>query len=290
MHFIRTIKSEQELNLNGEMWYISDIIQAIKSDIENVINEYSLPVKIDNIELIGSYMRGENTSKSDLDILVQYSGDIKDDSLFDILSAEPLELNGVKIDINPINSAKDSIEDFKERNKGFSKKKSEDLFNCDFEIIGNKYYYQFLKNPNKLYITNTISSKELLEKNKDIKEDLRQDYIVSVSKELHSFEKQYYEALSKAKKVILQKYNNLDKLSYIFFRLNKINPISLDESKTNLSYFALNNYFYNGVFYTEKQFKKDLDENKKSILDKIIGLNKQDWHKQHAIFINNRNK
>ena len=46
MHFIRTIKSEQELNLNGEMWYISDIIQAVKSDIENVINEKSYRVHI----------------------------------------------------------------------------------------------------------------------------------------------------------------------------------------------------------------------------------------------------
>ena len=68
-------------------------------------------------------MRGENVSGSDLDVLVQYSGDISDDSLFNILAEEDLSLNGVKIDINPINSAKDSIEDFKERNKGFTKRK-----------------------------------------------------------------------------------------------------------------------------------------------------------------------
>jgi len=123
MHFIRTIKAEKQYNLNGEMWYISDIIDVVKEDIQNIIKEYSLPVEIENIEIIGSYTRGENTSESDLDILLQYSGDIKDDSLFDILSAESLELNGIKIDINPINSAKDSIEDFKERNKGFTKRK-----------------------------------------------------------------------------------------------------------------------------------------------------------------------
>lgn len=121
MHFIRVLKSEQELNLNGKKYAVSDIIEAVKVDIQNVIDENSLPVEIEAIEIIGSYERGENTPKSDLDVLVQYSGDLSDDSLFNILSEEPLELNGVKIDINPINSAKDSIEDFKERNKGFSK-------------------------------------------------------------------------------------------------------------------------------------------------------------------------
>lgn len=124
MHFIRTLKAEKEYNLNGEMWYASDIINTVKEDIQNIIDENSLPVEIEDIEIIGSYTRGENTPKSDLDVLVQYFGDLSDDSLFNILSEEPLELNGVKIDINPINSAKDSIEDFKERNKGFNKIKS----------------------------------------------------------------------------------------------------------------------------------------------------------------------
>lgn len=124
MHFIRILKSEQKLNLNGEIFSEFDIINSVKADIERIIEENDLQIKVDTIELIGSYMRGENVSGSDLDVLVQYSGDISDDSLFNILAEEDLSLNGVKIDINPINSAKDSIEDFKERNKGFSKKKS----------------------------------------------------------------------------------------------------------------------------------------------------------------------
>ena len=123
MHFIRVLKSEQELDLNGQKYAISDIINSVKADIERIIEENDLQIEIEAIELIGSYTRGENVSGSDLDVLVQYSGDISDDSLFNILAEEDLSLNGVKIDINPINSAKDSIEDFKERNKGFTKRK-----------------------------------------------------------------------------------------------------------------------------------------------------------------------
>ena len=110
-------------NLNGEIFSESDLINIVKEDLRVIIEENNLDVEIEAIELIGSYMRGENVSGSDLDVLVQYSGDISDDSLFNILAEEDLSLNGIKIDINPINSAKDSIEDFKERNKGFSKRK-----------------------------------------------------------------------------------------------------------------------------------------------------------------------
>lgn len=131
MHFIRTIKkiikAKQELktklDLNGQEYTISDIISSVEADIQNIIDENDLQIEIERLELIGSYMRGENTSGSDLDVLLEYSGNISDDSLFNILSEENLELNGIKIDINPINIAKDSIEDFKERNKGFTKRK-----------------------------------------------------------------------------------------------------------------------------------------------------------------------
>lgn len=123
MKFIKIIKAEKEIELNGNMWHISDIISSIKADIENIIEENDLDIEIEGIELIGSYVRGENTPSSDLDVLVQYFGDISDDYLFNIISEYNLELDGIKVDVNPINSAKDSIENFKERNKGFTKRK-----------------------------------------------------------------------------------------------------------------------------------------------------------------------
>lgn len=123
MHFIRIIKAEKQYNLNGEIFSESDLINIVKEDLRVIIEENNLDVEIEGIELIGSYTRGENTPESDLDVLVQYSGDLRDDDFFNIILEENLSLFGVKIDINPINSAKDSIEDFKERNKGFTKRK-----------------------------------------------------------------------------------------------------------------------------------------------------------------------
>lgn len=123
MKFIKLIKSEKKYNLNGEIFTESDLINIVKEDLRVIIEENKLDIEIEDIELIGSYTRGENTSESDLDVLVQYSGDLRDDDFFNIILEENLSLCGIKIDINPINSAKDSIQDFKERNKGFSKRK-----------------------------------------------------------------------------------------------------------------------------------------------------------------------
>lgn len=123
MKFIKLIKSEKKYNLNGEIFTESDLINIVKEDLRVIIEENNLDVEIEGIELIGSYIRGENTPESDLDVLVQYSGDLRDDDFFNIIVEENLSLCGVKIDVNPINSAKDSIEDFKERNKGFTKRK-----------------------------------------------------------------------------------------------------------------------------------------------------------------------
>lgn len=141
MHFIRTIKAEKEYNLNGEIFTESDLINIVKEDLRIIIKENNLDVEIEDVELIGSYTRGENTSESDLDILVQYSGDLRDDDFFNIISEEQLELNGVKIDINPINSAKDGVKDFKERNKGFSKKQNDVITHADPYII--YFYYPY---------------------------------------------------------------------------------------------------------------------------------------------------
>ena len=57
MKIIRILKAEQELNLNGQKYTISDIINSIEADIKNIIEENDLQIEIDAIELIGLYER-----------------------------------------------------------------------------------------------------------------------------------------------------------------------------------------------------------------------------------------
>jgi hypothetical protein len=66
--------------------------------------------KFEDIRIYGSYSKGTNKVGSDLDIVVQYSGSMREDSAFNMLHDEELSIydkkgNKVKIDINPINTA-----------------------------------------------------------------------------------------------------------------------------------------------------------------------------------------
>ena len=87
--------------------YNSDLI--LGSDIDIV-----------KIQLHGSRLRGQAKVNSDLDAVVQYLGDIREDSLFDILNEEPLYIDDVLVDINPI---KEDMKSYMKRSDDYDKQK-----------------------------------------------------------------------------------------------------------------------------------------------------------------------
>ena len=88
-----------------EGYSIQEIRQMVLSHVEDVISMYmdENDVLIKDITLIGSRTRGEARDGSDLDVLIEYEGDIREDSLFNLLSSEPMAIEGIRVDANPIN-------------------------------------------------------------------------------------------------------------------------------------------------------------------------------------------
>ena len=83
-------------------------------------------VSIVGIKVIGSRANGNAGEDSDLDVLLEYSGDMREDTLFDILNDEEnrLYIEGIPVDINPITKYKSgTIAQFMERNKDYDKAK-----------------------------------------------------------------------------------------------------------------------------------------------------------------------
>lgn len=93
---------------------VENITENIKNDVMNILAENNVDESefdFEDIQIYGSYAKGTNKATSDLDIIVQYSGSMPEDGAFNMfaeedLSIEDLNGNNVKIDINPINSAK----------------------------------------------------------------------------------------------------------------------------------------------------------------------------------------
>ena len=84
-----------------------ELIQMVKektdeaeADLRDLNGEWHFRVK--QITLIGSRTRAAARDDSDLDVLVEYEGDMKEDTVFNILHEDPLYVDGILIDINPI--------------------------------------------------------------------------------------------------------------------------------------------------------------------------------------------
>ena len=81
------------------------IFNYSKKEIQNILKKYinhKIDIEIIDIELYGSRTKEAAREDSDLDILLEYKGNIREDDLFNILNEEPLYIEGIKIDINPI--------------------------------------------------------------------------------------------------------------------------------------------------------------------------------------------
>ncbi len=90
-----------------------ELEQMIRERIQDMVEEYSLDVIIDEVVLSGSRSRGLENKDSDLDFVVLFSGLVREDVLFDILNAQHYTIGGVEVDINPIKENKSgSLEDY----------------------------------------------------------------------------------------------------------------------------------------------------------------------------------
>lgn len=82
-------------------------IESIVFDyIQSKIEENNLDAEIVGVIVSGSRCRGLEKADSDLDVVLEYKGNVREDTLFDILYEDGMEIGGVKVDINPITEGK----------------------------------------------------------------------------------------------------------------------------------------------------------------------------------------
>ena len=93
--------------------------------IKNALGYANVQADIVGMEIIGSRNRGTARLDSDLDIVVELKGDnLREDDLFNLLNDndETLEINGIKVDINPIIVEKSgTLKEFMKRSNEYDK-------------------------------------------------------------------------------------------------------------------------------------------------------------------------
>lgn len=83
-----------------------DIEGMVSDYVQSKIDENNLEAEVVRVVISGSRCRGIEKASSDLDVVLEYKGSIREDTLFDILHEDEMEIGGVKVDINPITEGK----------------------------------------------------------------------------------------------------------------------------------------------------------------------------------------
>lgn len=114
--------------IQGLEGYTEDEILAdVRAFIEEQLEDAGIEgVTIKGMALHGSRMRGDARHDSDLDVVVEYEGDISEDSFFNLVNYD-LNFrgpNGIIIDINPITRGKSgTLEQYMERSRRYDEEK-----------------------------------------------------------------------------------------------------------------------------------------------------------------------
>ena len=105
---------------------IEEITDYVQYQLEYIINENELDIEILELYIHGSRINGNPRKDSDLDIVLYYKGNIKEDALFNIIHDDEyidiLTYDGIYIDINPIRDQETgSLKKYKEKDKNYKK-------------------------------------------------------------------------------------------------------------------------------------------------------------------------
>lgn len=85
---------------------VDDIVANAWAYVKSKTDWIDEDIKIVDIAIVGSRCRGLEGEGSDLDIVVEYDGDMREDDLFALLHEDGISFGGVKVDINPITASK----------------------------------------------------------------------------------------------------------------------------------------------------------------------------------------
>lgn len=118
--FNNEIKRTENRAIQGLKSYTRD---EIKTFVLEYINEELLTqgitdVSIKGIEIHGSRNRGTARADSDLDVVFEYEGDIREDDFFTMLhdDDEPMYIEDIEVDLNPIT---EPLSEYMERSKAY---------------------------------------------------------------------------------------------------------------------------------------------------------------------------
>lgn len=126
---VKTAEPKKEKPIQGLDGYSRDEIKGIVADhINDVMRDNDIHAEIIGMDIHGSRNRHDARPDSDLDVVVEYRGDIREDDMFNALNGEEdaLSIDGIKVDINPIRKEETGdLQGYMKQSEKYDKEKAE---------------------------------------------------------------------------------------------------------------------------------------------------------------------
>ena len=124
-YYTESEDSQEPVKIHGlEAYSEQEIKKYVREHFETMLEGTDIDARIVDMKVIGSRVEGNHDDNSDLDVLLEFEGDVSEDSLFNILNdnEDQLYIEGIPVDINPITESKSgTIQEFLERNRDYQK-------------------------------------------------------------------------------------------------------------------------------------------------------------------------
>lgn len=118
-------KTQDNSSIQGLQGYSRDKIKNIVKDyVEQKLSDAD--AKIKGVEIHGSRNRGDAREDSDLDVVIEYEGDIREDDMFNLLNddEDALSIEDIRVDINPIREQETgTLDKYMERSRKYDEEK-----------------------------------------------------------------------------------------------------------------------------------------------------------------------
>lgn len=128
--------------MNAIKGYSNEEVKSmIDCYVKSIIEDNYLDIEFIDSALHGSRLRGTARPDSDLDYVFEYSGDMSEDSVFNIMHEDPYYIDGVEIDINPIREEDSgTLDRYMIKSAKYDKEMLSEEFN--FNYVFNALEYQ----------------------------------------------------------------------------------------------------------------------------------------------------
>ena len=102
----------------------AEMLGWVRDHFNDVRETNDADAELVDVVFIGSRVRGDADNDSDLDVLLEFKGGEREDDMFSMLNEEPISVNGIEFDINPIKAEKSgTITEWLEDHKGYRKER-----------------------------------------------------------------------------------------------------------------------------------------------------------------------